>query len=60
MGERKPVVTVDESKADVFEERCAALVKDGYRLDSSDCGFLGPEYDHCASWMAIFVDTKGE
>ncbi len=57
MAERKPVITINESKAEIFGAKCAALVKDGYRLDSSDCGFLGVEYDYCASWLAIFVDT---
>ena len=56
---RKPVVVVESADMHEFERECLQLFEDGYRLDSSSCGFVNSEeYDFCQSYQAIFVDKQ--
>ena len=56
MAEKNPIVVLEESDGTTFQDKCRMLVKDGYRLNSSSCGFVQSEaYDFCSSWHAVFV-----
>lgn len=55
-------VVVNESGQKEFEKKVNALMKDGYKLSSSSCGFVGEVgntvYD-CEYFMAIMVKDGG-
>ena len=55
--EHKPsVLVVDYAELNQFQAACEDLVKKGYKVNSSNCGFLNSEaYSFCASYQAIFV-----
>jgi len=56
IADRLPVIVVDESDSDKFEERCKRLHEEGYLLQSSSCGFANSEaYDYCTSLQAIWA-----
>jgi len=56
---RRPILVVEESDIDIFQDRCAELITDDYRLDSSSCGFVQSElYDFCSAYHAVFVDRR--
>ena len=49
----KVVETDDKTE---FEKECNELVEDGYKLNSSSCGFVNSEaYDFCTIYQAIFI-----
>jgi hypothetical protein len=53
---KKPVVVLDSSDTEAFEDDCNALVRDGYVMSSSSCGHVdSAEYDFCATFQAVFV-----
>ena len=55
----KPVVAINITDENEFEDRCKELIGDGYKLSSSYCGFANSEsYDFCSSYQAIFVDSS--
>jgi hypothetical protein len=50
------VVTLDENRSDVFEEKCNELVQQGYIMQSSYCSFFDRDgYTPQGIWMAIFT-----
>lgn len=56
------VKVVNESGQREFEEKVNALAKEGYKLSSSSCGYVGEVggavYD-CEYFMAIMVNEEG-
>lgn len=52
------IKTISECNATEFENKISELIKDGYKLTSSSCGYVGEVgnsvYD-CEYWMAILV-----
>lgn len=51
-----PIVTLNESESDVFEEKCNELAEQGYILQSCYCGFFGRDgYTPVSLWYAIFA-----
>ena len=56
MNNKPTIVTVKDQSEGDFLSMCNALVKDGYTMQSSFCGFVNsPDYNFCDVWMAIFV-----
>ena len=57
VDESKPdVFVVDESRPDVFEEKVNELLKMGYKISSTSCGFVNSEaYDFCSVYQAILI-----
>ncbi len=54
---RSPILVVEHSDSDKFQDECRQLIEADYRLDSSHCGFVNSDaYDFCASYHAVFVD----
>mgnify|MGYP000947344460 FL=1 len=50
------IKVVDESKPDVFEEKVNELLKMGYKISSTSCGFVNSEaYDFCSVYQAILI-----
>lgn len=59
--EGKSVVILDESDAIKFENKCEILIKSGYTIHASSCGFVNSaEYDFCPSYQAVFVKNDPE
>ncbi len=53
------IKVIDENNGKVFESKCNELLKAGWVLDSSSCGFVNSEeYDFCSSYQAIFVEKE--
>jgi hypothetical protein len=47
---------IDESSSLVFESKVNELLKDGYVLKASNCGFVNSaQYDFCGSYQAILL-----
>lgn len=57
-GREMMVVVVDKSDKDEFETEVNTMMENGYKLSSSDCGYIGEVgnsvYD-CNYYMAIMV-----
>jgi len=59
--EAKPVVTVNESDSQIYEQKCADLIQQGYVLVSASCGFINSEsYDYCSSFQAILASLESK
>jgi len=57
--ERKLCIVVEWSSASDFEDEVNALLKDGYTVLSSNCGFIDSEnYNFASSFMAILLDKE--
>lgn len=55
---RKPVIVVEESDLNRFQDECARLILADYKLSSSSCGFVNSEaYDFCSAYHAVFIDN---
>lgn len=52
------IKTVDTNDSADFERKAKELFKNGYKLSSSSCGYVGEVgnivYD-CSFWMGIFI-----
>lgn len=47
---------VEESNREYFAQCCNDLLKKGYRLHSSSCGFIqAVEYDFASLYQAVFI-----
>lgn len=57
------IKTVDTNDSEEFERKAKELFKDGYKLSSSSCGYVGEVggsvYD-CNFWMGIFIKESEE
>lgn len=52
----KAIITLNESKSEVFEKKCNELVQQGYIMQSSHCSFFNrDDYTPEAIWFAIFA-----
>lgn len=50
------IKVVEESKPNVFEEKVNELLKMGYKISSTSCGFVNSEaYDFCSVYQAILI-----
>ncbi len=50
------IKVVDETKINVFEVKVNELLKMGYKISSTSCGFVNSEaYDFCSVYQAILV-----
>lgn len=48
------IVTVSTSKQGYFEDTVNDYLEEGYKILSSNCGFVNSEaYDFCDNWQAI-------
>ena len=55
MEEIKVVNMTDE---DDFTKKVNGLLLEGFKISSTDCGFIQSEqYDFCSSYMAVLVRT---
>lgn len=51
-----PVEVVESADPNDFTKRCSSLMRKGYKMHSSNCGFVNSEeYSFCSSYQAIFV-----
>ena len=52
------IKTISECDSNEFEKKVNELIKEGYKITSSSCGYVGEVgnsvYD-CEYWMAILV-----
>lgn len=49
---------VEKQDKDDFEKACNELLKRGYKLSSSSCGFVNSsEYNFCNVYQAIFISN---
>lgn len=56
-AKRLPVIAIEFSDKDQFQEKCENLITNGYKIMSSSCGFVdSSEYDFCSVYQAIFID----
>lgn len=57
------IKTIDTNDGADFERKAKELFKDGYKLSSSSCGYVGEVggnvYD-CNFWMGIFIKESEE
>ena len=50
------IKTVGTCDGKEFERQINLLLQDGYKILSTNCGFLNTEkYDFCGSWQAILL-----
>jgi DNA-binding Xre family transcriptional regulator len=50
------IKVIEDSNIHNFSKKCNGLIKQGYNLHSSSCGFVNSEkYDFCSCYQAIFV-----
>jgi hypothetical protein len=53
---RLPIVIVNETGKENFQNLCSKMVEDGYILSSSSCGFVNSkDYNFQDIFQAIFV-----
>ena len=58
-GEDKYMIeTISENDNKIFKEKAERLLSEGYKISSTDCGYVGEVggsvYD-CEYWMAILI-----
>lgn len=50
------IKVVDETEINVFETKVNELLKMGYKISSTSCGFVNSEaYDFCSVYQAILI-----
>ena len=54
----KPVVVVDRGSAGDFERRVAALIKKGYALKSSSCGYMDSKFDDAFKYFVAIMELR--
>ena len=55
----KYIVAVSENDAQKFEKKCDELIEQGYKVQSTSCGFVNhTEYNFCDVWQAIFIKKE--
>ena len=53
------IKVVNITDEDDFTKQVNDLLNDGYKISSTDCGFIQSEqYDFCSSFMAILVKEQ--
>lgn len=53
------IKVVNRSDEDEFTQEVNELLQEGYKISSTDCGFVNDsQYDYCSSFMAILVIEK--
>ena len=53
------IKVVESSDMNKFENEVNELLKDGYSISSTSCGFVNSEnYDFCSSYQAILITHK--
>ena len=52
------IETISENDNKIFKEKAERLLSEGYKISSTDCGYVGEVggsvYD-CEYWMAILI-----
>jgi hypothetical protein len=55
-NQNQQIKTIDVPNSIEFEQRVNDLLKEGYEILSTNCGFANSEkYDFCGCWQAILV-----
>lgn len=53
--DKLPVIVIDKTTIEDFQEACQALIKSGYKVSSTCCGVLSPDYSEASYYIAILV-----
>ena len=57
--EKNNVIVIDESSAEEFARLIDESILKGYKINSTNCGFVNSEkYDFCASYQAILIKKE--